>query len=250
MINCCHVRSPLNNPEKQLESQSERFLLGILSLGYGKGRRKLGRTTVALVVVFVIAVIGFNAAFLQSLPTTRHITVGAYDFFFTAPGMQGDNPTITVRTGDTIVLTLKNMGSRNDHEFFTLTKEDFDNYTHSLNVGENATEPLPAFPDGSVEDVPVGRSKTGTFVVGPPGTYVYACLDTMGTAPLTHANKGMYGTFQVQSGGLFGAVESMDSTIGGTLGGALTSLPSIIIWQVVILLLLAVLTRREANSRS
>ncbi len=210
----------------------------------------MGRRTVALVVLFVVVVIGFNAAYLQSLPTTRHITVEGYDFFFTVQGMQGDNPTITVRTGDTIVLTLKNMGSKNDHEFFVLTKGDFDNYTHSLNVGENATEPLPAFPDGSVEDVPAGQSKTGTFVVGPPGTYVYACLDTMGTAPLTHANKGMYGAFQVQSGGLFGAVQSMDNSMGGTLGSAVTSLPSIIIWQVAILLLLAILIKREVNSRT
>jgi plastocyanin len=159
--------------------------------------------------------------------------------------MQGNNPTITVRTGDTVVLTLENLGAQNDHEFFILTKADFDNYTTSLNTGENASEPEPAFQNGSVEDVVAGDSKTGTFVVGPPGTYVYACLDKMGTGPLTHANKGMYGTFQVESGGLFSIVQSMNGMLGGTLGSAVTSIPSIVIWQVAILLSLAVLIKRE-----
>jgi plastocyanin len=205
----------------------------------------MARKTVALVAVFVVLVIGFNAAYLQSLPTTRHITVEGYDFFFTVPGMQGNNPTITVRTGDTVVLTLKNLGTQNDHEFFILTKADFDNYTTALKTGENASEPEPAFQNGSVEDVPAGESKTGTFVVGPPGTYVYACLDKMGTEPLTHANKGMYGTLQVESGGLFSIVQSMNGMLGGTLGSAVTSIPSIVIWQVAILLSLAVLIKRE-----
>lgn len=205
----------------------------------------MARKTLALVAVFVVLVIGFNAAYLQSLPTTRHITVEGYDFFFTVPGTQENNPTITVRTGDTIVLTLKNMGSKNDHEFFILTKANFDNYTTSLNAGENASEPEPAFPNGSVEDVPADQSKTGTFVVGPPGTYVYACLDKMGTDPLMHANKGMYGTFEVESGGLFGIVQSMRSMLGGTIGSAVTSIPSIVIWQVAILLSLAALIKRN-----
>jgi len=205
----------------------------------------MARKTIALIAIFIVLVIGFNAAYLQSLPTTRHITVEGYDFFFTVPGIQGNNPTITVRTGDTVVLTLKNMGTQNDHEFFMLTKDDFNNYTTSLNTGENASEPEPAFPNGSVEDVPAGESKTGTFVVGPPGTYVYACLDKMGTGPLTHANKGMYGTFQVESGGLFSIVQSMKGMLGGSVGSAVTSVPSIVIWQVAILLSLAALIKRE-----
>jgi len=205
----------------------------------------MARITVALAVVFVVLVIGFNAAYLQSLPTIRHITVEGYDFFFTVPGMQGDNPTITVRTGDTIVLTLKNMGSKNDHEFFILTKADFDNYTTSLSAGENASEPRPAFQNGSVEDVAAGESKTGTFVVGLPGAYVYACLDKTGTGPLTHANKGMYGTFQVESGGLFSVVQSIRGILGGAVGSAMTSIPSIVIWQVAILLSLAAFIKRE-----
>jgi uncharacterized cupredoxin-like copper-binding protein len=169
----------------------------------------------------------------------------AFYFFFTVAGLNGNNPTITVRTGDTVVLTLENMGTKNDHEFFVLTQADFKNYTTSLQLGQNATEPLPAFADGSVEDVPPGESKTGTFVVGQPGTYVYACLDTEGTDPLTHANKGMYGTFIVQSGGLFSITRSMGNLVTNTFGTTLVNIPSIVIWQAFIVLALAALLKRE-----
>jgi len=203
------------------------------------------RRAILFVAVLIVLVIGINAAYLQSLPATRRITVQAFDFFFTVPGFQGNNPTITVRTGDTIVLTLQNMGSKNDHEFFVLTKEDFNKYINSLNVGENASEPEPAFVDGSVEDVPAGQSKTGTFVVGQPGTYVYACLDKMGTDPVTHANKGMYGTLQVESGGLFSVMKSITSTSGDMFGDTIKSIPSIVIWQAAILLALAALAKHN-----
>lgn len=205
----------------------------------------MSRKTIAAVAVFVVVVIGLNAAYLQSLPTTRYITVQGFDFFFTVPGIQGNNPTITVRTGDTIVLTLHNMGSKNDHEFFVVTNEDFSKYMNSLNVGENASEPEPAFVNGSVEDVPAGQSKTGTFVVGQPGTYLYACLDKMGTDPVTHANKGMYGTFQVESGGLFSAMKSISSTSSDMFGNIIRSIPSIVIWQAAILLAIAALAKHK-----
>lgn len=210
----------------------------------------MGRKTLVLVAVFIVLMIGFNAAYLQSLPTTRHITVQAFDFFFVVSGVQGssptDNPTITVRTGDTIVLTLQNMGGKNDHEFFVLTKENFDKYIPSLNIGENVSEPEPAFTNGSVEDVAAGESKTGTFVVGQPGTYVYACLDKMGTEPLTHANKGMFGTLQVDSGGFFSVMNSLGATFGDT-SSRIMSIPSIIMWQIAILLSLVVLASSKSE---
>jgi plastocyanin len=205
----------------------------------------LGRATVVAVAAILIIIVAFNAAYLQSLPSVRRITVQGFDFFFVVPGLSGNNPTITVRTGDTVVLTLENKGTQNDHEIFVLTQQDFDNYTKSLQVGENATEPLPAFPDASVEDVPPGESKTGTFVVGPAGTYVYACLDKQGTGSLTHANKGMYGTFVVQGGGLFSITRSVADMTTSTFNNTLTSIPSIIIWQAAIVIALAVLLKRE-----
>jgi plastocyanin len=205
----------------------------------------LARRSAIIVAAILVLIVAFNLAYLQSLPATRRMRVQAFDFFFVVPGLSGDNPTITVRTGDTVVLTLENMGTTNNHEFFVLTQSDFKNYTTSLQVGENATEPAPAFIDGSVEDVPSGMSKTGTFVVGQPGTYVYACLDTEGTAPLTHANKGMYGTLIVQSGGLFGITRSMEDIVTNTLSNTPINIPSIVIWQAAIVLALAALLKRE-----
>lgn len=205
----------------------------------------MSRKTLIAITVFVVLVVAMNAAYLQSLPTTRHITVQSFDFFFTVPGIQGNDPTITVRTGDTIVLTLENNVTQNDHEFFVLTKENFDKYTTTLQLGENASEPEPAFMNGSVEDVAAGQSKTGTFVVEQSGTYIYACLDKMGTVPLTHANKGMYGTFQVESGGIFSIMRSLGSLLGDVFSNSITSVPIIIIWQVAILLSLAAVTKRS-----
>jgi plastocyanin len=205
----------------------------------------VARRTVIIVAAVLVLIVAFNVAYLQSLPATRRIRVQAFDFFFVVPGLSGDNPTITVRTGDTVVLTLENMGTTNNHEFFVLTQSDFKNYTTSLQVGENATEPAPAFIDGSVEDVPPRMSKTGTFVVGQPGTYVYACLDTEGTEPLTHANKGMYGTLVVQSGGLFGITRSLEDLVINTFSNTPINIPSIVIWQAAIVLALAALLKRE-----
>jgi plastocyanin len=203
------------------------------------------RATVIVVAVILIVIVAFDAAYLQSLPTTRRMKVQGFDFFFVVPGLSGNNPTITVRTGDTVVLTLENMGTKNNHEVFVLTQQDFDNYTKSLQVGENATEPLPAFPNGSVEDVAPGESKTGTFVVGQPGTYVYACLDKQGTDPVTHANKGMYGTFVVQGGGLFGITRSMGDMTTNAFSTTLSKIPIIILWQAAIVIALAALLKRE-----
>lgn len=205
----------------------------------------MARTTLIIVAVSLIVIVAFNAAYLQSLPTTRRIRVQGFDFFFVVPGLDGNNPTITIKTGDTVVLTLENLGTKNNHEFFVLTQSDFNSYTTSLQVGENATEPEPAFTNGSVEDVAPGESKTGTFVVGQPGTYVYACLDKEGTDPVTHANKGMYGTFVVQGGGLFSITRSMREMITNIFSTTLTNIPSIVIWQAAIVLALAALIKRE-----
>lgn len=203
-------------------------------------------TIIAAPVVFVVMAAA-NMAYVQSMPTTREIKVQAFDFFFMVPGVPSNNPTITVRSGDTIVLTLQNMAAKNDHEFFVLTLSGFNNYMNTLQNGQNASEPEPAFMDGSVEDVPAGQSKTGTFVVGQAGTYVYACLDKDGTDPLTHGNKGMLGTFEVQNGGIFSLGKNLGSSLSYALSSILSNIPSIMIWQAAIALSIAGLLRRNAT---
>ncbi len=200
---------------------------------------KKSATIIVAVIIIVLAVAG--GLYFASRPTTRQITVQNYEFFFTVSGLTGNNPTITVNSGDTIVLTAQNQGIK-DHEFFVLTQSDYNNYISALKSGQSAQEPLPAFQHASVEDVSPGESKTGTFVVGQPGTYVYACLEKDGTDPLVHANKGMFGTFQVNSGGIAG--------LTGTLTGWLMNVPSIYLFQVYLISAITVLTtvsRKTAN---
>src|SRR3972149_9469294 len=172
---------------------------------------KKSLTIVIAVIVIALAVGG--GLYFVSRPTTRQITLQAFDYFFLQPGVTGNNPTITVKSGDTIVLTIQNLANK-DHEYFVLTQSDYNNYINALQKGENAEEPKPAFKEAEVEDVEAGQSKTGTFVAGQPGTYVYACLDQGGTKPLTHPHKGMFGTFTVQSGGIFSLANGLAEWFG------------------------------------
>ncbi len=199
---------------------------------------------VGAIVLVLVGVVG--ALYVQSMPTTRQITIQGFDFFFLVPGNQAQNPAITVRTGDTVILTVQNLGTKNDHEFFILTQADYNAYFKAVQNGQKADEPKPAFPNASVEDVPAGQSKTGTFVIGAAGTYVYACLDKDGTEPLTHAHKGMFGTFQVQAGGLFSITKSLGSMFENVFNAGLASIPTIAVWQAVIVLSLAAATRKTA----
>jgi len=161
--------------------------------------------TVAIALVIVVLVVG-GALYYATRPTTREIKLQAFDFFFLQPGTTGNNPTITVTAGDTIVLTIENLGSK-DHEFFVLTQEDYKKYFDAIQAGQTAEEPEPAFKGAEVEDVKPREAKTATFIAERPGTFVYACLDKDGTRPLTHAHKGMFGTFEVRSSGLFGMMD-------------------------------------------
>lgn len=196
--------------------------------------------TIIVAVIIVVLAVGAGLYF-TTRPTTRQITLQAFDFFFLQPGVQGNNPTITVNSGDTVVLTVQNLASH-DHEFFILTQSDYNNYINALNSGQSASEPEPAFKEAEVEDVGAGQTRTGTFVAGQSGTYVYACLDKDGTAPLTHANRGMFGTFQVQSGGIFKLTRSFGNLVSETLG----IVPSIAFWQATLVIALAAATKRNA----
>ena len=183
------------------------------------------------VLVVVLAVAG--GLYFATRPATRQITLQAYDFLFTESGVTGNNPTITVNSEDTVVLTVQNLGAK-DHEFFVLTQSDYNSYINALTNGLSAEEPLPAFKEASVEDILPGQSKTGTFVARQPGTYVYACLDKDGTEPLVHAHRGMFGTFQVISGGILG--------LTGTWAGRLMNVPAIYLFQVYLIAALTAVT--------
>jgi plastocyanin len=198
---------------------------------------KKNAVIVVAVLIIVLAAAGF---YFATRPTTHQITLQAFEYFFTEPGVSGNNPTITVNSGDTVVLTIQNLGTK-DHEFFVLTQSDYNNYIKAIQNGQSAEEPAPAFKEASVEDVGAGESKTGTFVAGATGTYVYACLDKSGTEPLLHAHKGMFGTFQVQSGGIFSLARTFESIFSNTF----SVVPSIVLWQAAIVLSLAAVIKRQ-----
>ncbi len=195
------------------------------------------KSATIMVAVVIIALIVVAGLYFTTRPTTWQITLQAYDFFFIQSGARGNNPTLEVRSGDTVVLTLQNLGGK-EHEFFVLSQLDYNSYIDALQKGQSAKEPQPAFKGARVEDVGAGKSQTATFVVGATGTYVYACLDNDGTQPLTHAHKGMFGTFQVQSGGIFILTEW------------LSNVPTIYLFQPYLLAavsLVGIFTKREGS---
>jgi hypothetical protein len=55
----------------------------------------------------------------------------------------------------------------------------------------------------------------------------------------------MYGTFIVQSGGLFSITRSMGDLVTNTFGTTLVNIPSIVIWQAFIVLALAALLKHD-----
>ena len=152
---------------------------------------------IAIVAVVLIVLVAGGGFYLATRPTTVQLKLQAYDFFFVdASGNR--NPTITVRVGDTVVITIENKATKLKHEFFVLRQDEFNKYVDAISKGQDPKEPEPIFEAAEVEDVLAGETKSTTFVAGQTGTYVYACLTHDGTRPLIHAHKGMYATFQVQ----------------------------------------------------
>jgi len=184
-----------------------------LNFSFHKGEPPMKKSIGILAAVIVIAIVAGGAFYYSTRPATRQFTLQTFDYFFVQPGVTGNNPTLTVNSGDTVIITIQNMATH-DHEFFVLTQEDYNNYIKALQAGQPAEEPEPVFKGAEVEDVEPGQTRTGTFVAGPAGTYVYACLDKDGTAPLTHANKGMFGTFQVNAGGGALVVHQLTTWLG------------------------------------
>ncbi len=155
------------------------------------------RRVIGIAAVVLIVLVAGGGFYLATRPTTVQLKLQAYDFFFMdASGKQ--NPTITVRVGDTIVITIENKATKLQHEFFVVRQDEFNKYVDAISKGQDPKEPDPVFKEASIEDIAAGETKSGTFVAEQAGTYVYACLTHDGTRPLIHAHKGMYATFQVQ----------------------------------------------------
>jgi len=100
--------------------------------------------------------------------------------FNALPGEEGNNPAITVNSGDEVTVTSLNAGM-SFHAFGVVSNpDDFNSVVFDSAIAA-ATNPLKP-----------GESGSATFIAGAPGTYYYIC-----TVP-GHALQGMIGDFIVE----------------------------------------------------
>jgi len=100
--------------------------------------------------------------------------------FNALPGEDGNNPIITVNSGDEVTITTNNIG-KSFHSFGVVTNpEDFNSVIWDSEIA-SATSPLKP-----------GEGDSTTFIAGAPGIYYYIC-----TVP-GHALQGMQGSFIVE----------------------------------------------------
>ena len=100
--------------------------------------------------------------------------------FNALPGEEGNNPEITVNSGDEVTITAANNG-RSFHAFGVVSNPEDPNSVVWNSAIAAATNPLKPGESGDV-----------TFTAGAPGTYYYIC-----TVP-GHSFQGMQGTFIVE----------------------------------------------------
>jgi len=100
--------------------------------------------------------------------------------FNALPGEEGNNPDVTVNSGDEVTITTNNAGM-SFHAFGVVSNaDDFNSVVFDSAIAA-ATNPLKP-----------GESGSTTFTAGAPGTYYYIC-----TVP-GHALQGMVGNFIVE----------------------------------------------------
>ena len=126
-------------------------------------------------------------------------------------------PTLKVRVGDTVRITLKNIGGA-EHEFKVVEDKDMsitvmrnvikDLQSDGLSKAEqierydemrrNMVEDMVAFPGAQVDLKPT-ETKTIEFVAERPGTFWYVCHNVGGSFPELHQDRGMFGQIIVEA---------------------------------------------------
>ena len=157
----------------------------------------ISRTVTIIIIVAVVVIAGGVAAlFLTSggtsttsttsttLPGAKVFDLTARDFGFNGFGR---GPTITVKVGDRVQITLTNRGGLK-HELRLVS---------SLTL-EQGQPPAPVFNGALIQLLGPGESATITFVADKAGSYFYACFSDDGTAPKRHFEMDMFGEFVVQ----------------------------------------------------
>ncbi len=109
------------------------------------------------------------------------INSSLYGFGNSASSIASPGPTLTLTSGDTVMITLHNAGTMN-HNFAIVNAKS-----------ATATVLWSAQIDSASNGVPVGSSASVTFTVGNAGNYYYIC-QTDG-----HVTLGMWGNVVVQA---------------------------------------------------
>lgn len=177
-------------------------------------------TVLALVAAIAVIAVGSVASFyLLEQPKIREITLEMWDFGYNGPS---GGPTIRMKAGETIRITLINKGAV-DHEFMPIAdKDEFlaklreevkklqekgldaeeieESLGHEELAHEHAVGEILMNNDKQEMEVVLlpGERATFLFSVDEPGIYSYLCTELEMTFPQTHADKGMYGKIVVE----------------------------------------------------
>jgi len=177
-------------------------------------------TTIVLGAVIVAAIaVGLGVYLATSQPRLKEFKIETREFGYNGPS---GGPTLTVKAGETVRITLVNKGAV-DHEF-RLVKDkdaflsDVQKAVEKLQAqgikDEEGVENAPAFKEarrlqgmqlvqvgGELDwdvDVEPGETRTFELVITTPGTYWYVCGELDATFPQIHAQRGMFAQIIVQ----------------------------------------------------
>jgi len=150
-------------------------------------------------IVVVVVIVGAAGAYFLAIPQgppapqAKSIQLEAREFGYEGLGYKlSDNqykggPSITVKAGETVTIVLKNSGGT-AHEFMIVSELPKQAKQH----------PEASIQKAMTDEVKPGQTRTITFVADKAGKYFYACLLDIATAPDRHADRGMFGEFNVQ----------------------------------------------------
>ena len=145
---------------------------------------------VIVAVVVIIIIVGGVLAYVFTRPggingglsgTNINIYAGEYGFGASSGSIASPGPTITLKSGDSVTVTLHNVGTMEHNWALTTDKADGStNLAFSGSSIASASGPVAA-----------GGSQSTTFTVGSAGNYYYICqVDG-------HVSLGMWGTVTV-----------------------------------------------------
>jgi plastocyanin len=159
------------------------------------GVEKMVSKTAGIIAVIVVVIIVVVAGVLAFMFTNTgdnssgnlsgnniNIYCGEYGFGSTSSNIKSPGPTVTLDAGQSVTVTLHNVGSM-PHNWAIVTAKTDGNTNLAFNGAQIAsgTNPLSG-----------GQSASTTFTVGQAGTYYYICqVDG-------HVSLGMWGTVTVK----------------------------------------------------